>query len=59
MWDTVGIVAAVVVIIFMFQILDVTDALKDRIRGRTPRADLEARLEVLEKRISEMEKRGG
>jgi len=55
MWDVVGIVAAVVVIIMLFQILDVTDAVANRIRGRTPRKDVEARLSELEKRLDRME----
>ena len=54
MWDTVGVIAAVVVIILLFQILDITDALKDRIRGRMPRKDLEGRISRLEKLVDDL-----
>lgn len=57
MWDVVSIVAAVVVIILLFQILDVTESLTDRLRGRTPRRDLEERVARLEKRLDDMQRR--
>jgi hypothetical protein len=57
MWDIVGIVAAVVVIILMFQLLDVTDALRARLRGGSTTKDLEARINSLEERVTAMEKK--
>ena len=57
MWDVVGTVVAVVVIILLFQILDVTDSLTDRIRGRAPRKDLEAKITELEKRLDDIERK--
>lgn len=57
MWDMVGIVAAVVVIIMLFQVLDVTDSLADRLRGRAPRRNLEERIAHLEKRLDDLEKK--
>jgi hypothetical protein len=56
MWEVVGIVAAVVVIILLFQILDVTDSLADRLRGRAPRKDIEERVARLEKRLDDIER---
>jgi len=58
MWDTVGIIAAVVVIILMFQMLDVTEALKERLRGGSPRKDLEQRMTRLEERLDALERMG-
>ncbi len=57
MWDVVGIIAAVVVIILLFQILDITNSLADRIKGRAPRKDLEERISALEKRLDEIERK--
>jgi hypothetical protein len=44
MWDTVGIVTSVVVIILLFQVLDVSEILKERLRGGSPLKDLEKRV---------------
>ncbi len=57
MWDVVGTVAAVVVIILLFQMLDITDSVANRIKGRTPRKDVEAKIAELEKRLDEIEKK--
>ena len=57
MWDVVGIIAAVVVIVLMLQLLDVAEVLKDRLRGRISRDDLEEKVQDLERRVSELEKR--
>ncbi|MBI4720500.1 MAG: hypothetical protein HY770_04645 [Chitinivibrionia bacterium] len=57
MWDVVSIIAAVVVIILLLQILDLSEALKDRIRGRVPRKDLEERIRDLEKRLDDLQRR--
>jgi beta-lactamase regulating signal transducer with metallopeptidase domain len=54
MWDTVSVIAAVVVIILLFEILDITEALKDRIRGRMSRKNLEDRITQLEKRVDDL-----
>ena len=56
MWDTVGIVAAVVVIILLFQVLDVSEILKDRLRGGSPRKDIEDRIARIEERLDALEK---
>ena len=55
MWDTVGIVAGVVVIVMLIQLLDVTEALKTRIKGGSASKDLEQRMTDLEKRLDAME----
>jgi len=57
MWDVVGIIAAVVVIIMLFQVLDITDSLANRIRGRAPRKDLEEKVADLEKRLDDIERK--
>jgi hypothetical protein len=58
MWDVVGIVAAVVVIVLLVQMLDLAEVLKGRIRGDAPRSDLEKRLADLERRLADVERRG-
>jgi hypothetical protein len=58
MWDVVGIVAAVVVILLLFQILDVTEALKVRLKGGSTSKDLEQRVSDLERRLDAVEKKG-
>ena len=57
MWDVVGIVAAVVVIILLFQILDVTETLKARLKGGSTSQELEKRVAELERRLENVEKR--
>ena len=59
MWDTVGIVAGVVVMILMFQVLDVADTLKDRLRTGSPRKDMENRVARLEERLDAMDRERG
>ncbi len=58
MWDTVGIVAAVVVIVLLIQLLDVAEALKVRLKGGLTNKDLEQRMAELERRIDAVEKKG-
>ena len=58
MWDTVGIVAAVVVIILLIQVLDVAEVLKERLRGGPPRStNIEGRVTLLEERLAALERR--
>ena len=57
MWDTVGIIAAVVVIILLFQVLDVSEALKERLKGGSPRKDLERKVSQLEQRLDALERK--
>jgi len=59
MWDTVGIIAAVVVILLLFQMLDVVEILKGRLKGGSPRRDLESRITEIEARLKEIEGRHG
>jgi len=58
MWDTVGIVAGVVVIVLLIQLLDVAEALKARLKGGLTNKDLEQRMVELERRIDAVEKKG-
>jgi len=57
MWDTVGIVAAVVVIILLIQVLDLAEVLKERLRGGSSRTDIEGRVALLEERLAALESR--
>ena len=57
MWEVVGIVAAVVVILLLLQLLDATELLKGRLRGGKSSRDLEGRVADLEKRLEAVEKR--
>jgi hypothetical protein len=57
MWDVVGIVAAVVVIMLLLQVLDVAEVLKERLRGGPPRVDLEKRVSRLEERLDAIDRR--
>jgi hypothetical protein len=55
MWDVIKIVASVVVIILLLQLLDLTEAIKTRLRGGLTRKELENRLGELEKRVGLLE----
>ncbi len=57
MWDTVGIVAAFVVIVLLFQVLDLSEVLKQRLRGGSARQDMQERLARLEARLDALERR--
>ena len=57
MWDVVGIVAGVVVIVLLLQLLDVAELLKGRLRGSTSAKGLEGRVADLEKRLEAVEKK--
>ena len=58
MWDVVGIVAGVVVILMLLQVLDVTEALKVRLKGGSTSKGIENRVAELEKRLDAVEKKG-
>jgi hypothetical protein len=57
MWDVVGIVAGVVVILLLFQLLDVAETLKVRLKGGSTSKELEGRVADLETRLETLEKR--
>ncbi|MBD3383618.1 hypothetical protein GF407_01715 [candidate division KSB1 bacterium] len=57
MWDVVGIIAAVVVIVLLLQLLDITDTVSDRIRGKMSKKDLQTKIADLEKRVNSLEKK--
>ncbi len=59
MWDVVSIVAAVVVILLLFEILDIAEKLKDRLFDRVPRRDLEKRVTKLEEQFVQFEQKLG
>jgi hypothetical protein len=59
MWDTVGIIAAVVVIILLIQLLDFSEVLKARLRGESPQVGSEGRIAEIERRLSAIEKKLG
>ncbi len=58
MWDTVGIVAGVVVIVLLIQLLDVAETLKMKLKGETAGKSVKQRLDDLEKRLEAVEKKG-
>jgi hypothetical protein len=57
MWDVVGIVAAVVVILLLLQLLDVTETLKVRLKGGATSKGLDQRVSALERRLDAVEKK--
>lgn len=57
MWDLVKIIAAVVVIILLLETLDIAEILKKRLRGGLSRKEMEQRLEELESRVGDLEKK--
>ncbi len=59
MWDTVGIVAGVVVIVLLVQLLDVAEVLKKKLKGETPGKNIEQRVADLESRLEAMDKKAG
>ncbi|MEN8008411.1 MAG: hypothetical protein ABFS42_15485 [Candidatus Krumholzibacteriota bacterium] len=58
MWDVVGIIAAVVVIVLLLQLLDVAEVLKNKLKGETAGKSIEQRVADLEQRLDAVEKRG-
>jgi hypothetical protein len=59
MWDTVGIIAAIVVIVLLFQVLDVSETLKARLRGASSSGNAADRLARIEERLAAIEKKLG
>ena len=59
MWETVGIIASVVVIILLIQLLDFSEVLKARLRGGSTQASSEDRFTEIEGRLSAIEKKLG
>jgi hypothetical protein len=57
MWDIVGMVAGVVVIILLFEMLDVAEIVKKRLGGGSPRKDLENRVARMEERLNKIEEK--
>ncbi len=57
MWDLVEIVASVVVILWLLELLDLPDWVRKRFRGRVSRNEMSQKIEELESRISELEKK--
>ena len=59
MWDTVGIIAALIVIILLLQLLDVSEVLKTRLRGQPSRDEMVGRVAKLEERLAALERKAG
>ena len=59
MWNIVSVVAAVVVVILLFEVLDFTDIFKKRLKGGTALGDLSQRVKELEERLSALERKAG
>ncbi len=56
MWGIVSVVAAVVVVILLFESLDVVQHLKRRLAGSSAKPELEARVTDLERRVAALER---
>jgi hypothetical protein len=56
MWEVVEIVAAVIVILWLLELLDLPDWIRKRFRGWVSRDEMSQKIEELESRISELEK---
>ncbi|MBC8403193.1 MAG: hypothetical protein H8E14_17030 [Candidatus Marinimicrobia bacterium] len=57
MLSFIGLVVTVVVIILLFDLLDISDAFKQRILGEKPGVGINARLEEIEKRLTALEEK--
>lgn len=59
MWNIVSVVAAVVVVILLFEVLDFADIFKKRLKGGTALSDLSQRVKELEERLAALERKAG
>ncbi|MCK5330451.1 MAG: hypothetical protein KAK01_03510 [Candidatus Marinimicrobia bacterium] len=57
MFSFIGIVVTVVVIILLFDLLDISDAFKQRILGDKSGIDIDAKLNEIEKRLTALEEK--
>lgn len=57
MWDTVSNIAAIVVILLLFQLLGLPDWIDRLVRRRDSNPDVSDKLHELESRISSLEKK--
>ena len=57
MWEVVEIVAAVVVIVWLLELMDLPDWIGKRFRGRLGRDEMSQKIEELESRIADLEKK--
>ena len=57
MFSFIGIVVTVVVLILLFDLLDISDAFKQRILGDKSGDDVDARLGEIEKRLTALEEK--
>ncbi len=58
MWEVIGIIAAVVVIMLFLQLMDFTEVLKNRLRGGTPSVDFETSFDTgLESKLADIDRR--
>jgi len=55
MWEVVEIVAAVVVIVWILELMDLPDWIGKRFRGRLSRNEMSQKIEKLESRIAGLE----
>jgi molybdenum cofactor biosynthesis enzyme MoaA len=55
MWEVVEIVAAVVVIVWILELMDLPDWIGKRFRGRLSRNEMSQKIEKLESRIADLE----
>ena len=57
MWDTVGNIAAIIVIILLFQLLGLSDRIDLFLKKRKSVPNLEKKIAELEERIVQLEKK--
>ena len=55
MWEIAKLIAAVVVVVLLLDVLDITEILKGRLRGGLSRTEMERRLNGLETRVADLE----
>ncbi len=55
MWEVVEVVAAVVVIVWLFELMDIPDWVRKRFRGQVSRNEMSQKIEELESRIADLE----
>ncbi len=55
MWEMVSIMAGLVVLLFLFQLLDLPEQIGQWLKHRVPREDLERKVLDLESRVTQLE----
>ena len=59
MWEVVSIVAATVVIVWLLDLMDLSEIFIAKLKGRAPRKELEERLSAVERKVNAMASASG